>query len=110
MSEEKRQAASLPETDRAADRPRWHDVGWVLLGLAADWRCAFEWSSGKIPFYSGAVIGRTVLIVVACASVSLLAICLSRTAKWRDAPGFFATISLSASYFLSVVWFGARRW
>jgi hypothetical protein len=107
MSDESRQAVSVPEAEPVI-RPRWRDVGWAVLGLAADWRCASEWFAGKTSFYSKLVLGTTVLTVLVYVGVALLTICFSRTARWREAPGVFGVISLSAYYFVRVVWFVTR--
>ena len=81
-------------------------VPWclALIGLAFDWRLAFEWLAGKSVFLSLDVLSRTGLIVAACASVALLAAGLTREAKWRDALPLFCAISMVVYRVLSTHW------
>jgi len=89
--------------------PRWRQLCWVAAGLGLDWRCAFEWFAGKSPFYSELVLGRTLLIVLACAGASLLALCVTREATWRHALPLFCLLSGFVYTFLSVHWIAERR-
>ena len=92
-----------------ARRPRWRQLFWLIIGLALDWRCAFEWFAGKSSFYSAVVLGRTGLIVLACAGVAVLGVCASREAKWRHALPLFFVDSLVVYNILSVYWIAHRR-
>ncbi len=101
-----------PTESRDASRPRqprWLQLGWIIIGLALDWRCGFEWFGGKSSFYSGLVLCKTGLIMLACAGVALLAVRLTRAAKWRDALPLFCLLSGFAYIFLSVGWDAHRR-
>jgi hypothetical protein len=89
--------------------PRWSDSAWVAIGLAVDWRCAFEWSAGRSPFYSELVLGRALLIVLACAGVAFLSISMIRPARWRYAFLLFGVFSMAAYRLLSNHWIAARR-
>jgi hypothetical protein len=71
----------------------WFLGFWIVVGVALDWRCAFEAFAEKSPFYSELVVGRAVLIVLACAGTSLLAVWVTRT-RWRDAWLLFSILSI----------------
>lgn len=90
-------------------QPWWLMLFEAAAGLALDWRCAYEWFDGKSSFYSGLVLGRTGLIVLACAAVAVLAVCVSRKAKWRHAVPLFCAVSLVLYNILSVHWIAHRR-
>lgn len=85
--------------------PRWRQACWVVIGLGFDWLCAFEWFSGKTSFYSGLVLGRTSLIVLVCATLALIAVSVTREAKWQHASPIFFAFSFVAYDILSVYWF-----
>ena len=92
-----------------ARSPRWLQLCWVIIGLGLDWRCAFEWFAGKSSFYSELVLGRTGLIVLACAGVALLLVSVNPQARWRHALPLFCLFSALAYHFLSVHWDVDRR-
>ena len=101
---------TIESRDAARPRqPRWLQLCWIMIGLGLDWRCAFQWFAGKSSFYSSLVLGRTGLIVLACAAVALLAVCVTRAAKWRDALPLFCLLSGFVYIFLSVGWDAHRR-
>jgi hypothetical protein len=95
--------------DRVRLMPWWRQVCWVVIGLGLDWRCAFDWFAGKSPFYSEIVLGRTVLIVLACAGIALLAVCLTPEAKLQHASPIFFALSFVVYDILSVYWIVHRR-
>jgi len=101
---------TIESRDAARPRqPRWLQLCWIMIGLGLDWRCAFEWFAGKSVFYSEPVLGRAVLIMLGCAGVALLAVCVTRQAKWRDALPLFCLLSGFVYIFLSVGWDAHRR-
>ncbi len=102
------QAMENRDIERARP-PRWLQLCWVIIGLGLDWRCAFEWFAGKSSFYSEIVLGRAGLIVLACAVVALLLVCVNRKARWRHAMPFFCLVSGVVYTFLSVGWIADRR-
>jgi hypothetical protein len=87
-----------------AKQPWWLVLGWVMIGLGLDWRCAFKWFSGSYPFFSQAVLRRMSLIVVSCAIVAFIAVRVSSGARWRDAGALFCLVSLLVSEFLIMSW------
>ena len=87
-------------------RPWWLQLCWVIIGVGLDWRCAFEWFAGKSSFYSEFVLARTGLIVLVCAGVALLAVCVKR---WRHALPLFFLVSAVVYNILSVHWIAQRR-
>jgi len=95
--------------DRIKAQPWCLAWTFAAIGLALDWRCAFEWFAGRSSFYSEIVLGRTVLIVLACAGVSLLLVCVVRTAKWRDALLLFSLFSMAVYRILSNHWTVIRK-
>ena len=95
--------------DRFKAQPWWFAWAFGVAGLALDWRCAFEWFAGKSPLYSELVVGRAVLIVLACAGVALLAVCVTREARWRHASPLFFLASAVVYDILSVHWIATRR-
>ena len=86
--------------NRVKAQPRWIAWGFALIGLVLDWRCAFDWFAGKSSAFSEMVLGKTALIVLACAGVSLVLVCFVRTAKWRDSLFLFTVFSLAVYRFL----------
>jgi hypothetical protein len=92
--------AIVPERDRL---PNWYLVSCcVVMGVGADWVCAFQWFARRYAFLSGTVIGMTGLIVALCAVVGFL---VARTMRrdWRTA----------LMVFLLASWIGtgvAERW
>lgn len=95
--------------DRIKGQPWWLAWGFAFIGLALDWRCAFEWFAGRSSFYSEIVLGRTVAIVLASAGVSLLLVCLVRAARWRDTLWLFSLFSMMLYRVLSSHWIATRR-
>jgi hypothetical protein len=96
--------------DRVLAPAWWRTLTWIVLGLALDWRCAFEWFVGKNHFYSALVLARTALIVFVCAGVSLLAVRATRATKWQHAwPIVFCLFSGLAYDVLSIYWDVQRR-
>jgi hypothetical protein len=95
--------------DRINAQPWW--VAWCLavIGLAVDWRCAFEWFAGKSPFYSELVLGRALLIVLACAGIALLATRSIRERRFLVASVVFCVLSVELYRFLSSGWIAHRR-
>jgi hypothetical protein len=89
--------------------PRWLQLCWIIIGIGLDWRCAFEWFAGKSSFDSEIVLARTGLIVLACAGVALLAVCVTREGRWRHTLPLFCLISGVVYNFLSVHWDSHRR-
>jgi hypothetical protein len=89
--------------------PRWRQLCWVVIGLGLDWRCAFEWFAGKSPFYSELVLGRTVLIALACAGLAFLAVSVTRESKLQHASPIFFVLSFLVLDVLSVYWIVHRR-
>jgi hypothetical protein len=83
--------------------PDWCLVSFcVVMGVGADWVCAFQWFARRYAFLSGPVIGMTGLIVALCAVIGFL---VARTMRrdWR-------TVLL---VFLLASWIGtgvAERW
>lgn len=73
-----------------------------------DWLCAFEWCAGRESFYSGIVIQKMLFIVLACTSLSLIAVCLDRRAKWRHLSTIFCVISGVVYRILSSHWIAHR--
>ena len=95
--------------DRINAQPWWRAWSFAVIGLGLDWRCAFEWFAGKSPFYSELVLGRAVLIVLACAGVALSAVCVTRARRWRVASTFwFSVVSVVVYNVLSVHWIACR--
>ena len=82
---------------------------WAVIGVGLDWRLAFEWFAGKSPFFSGIVMDRAVLIVLACASFSVFAVYVTRDARWRQAFPLFCALSGIFYEILSVRWDVQRR-
>jgi len=82
---------------------------WVIVGLGLDWRCAFEWFEGKSSFYSEPVLARSGLIVLACAGIALLAVWVTRVARWRHIPPLFFLFSGVVYNILSVHWIAHRK-
>lgn len=109
MSKLRGQQATENQGTVRAKQSWWLQLCWIVIGVGLDWRCAFEWFAGKSLFYSEPVLGRTVLIVLACAGVALLAACVTRGAKWRDALPLFSLLSGFVYIFLSVGWDAHRR-
>jgi hypothetical protein len=91
-----------------ARQPCWLVLCWTVIGLGLDWRCAFEWFSGRCPLYSQAVLQRMSLIVMSCGVAALIAVRVSRGARWRDAGAFFCLVSGMVYGHLSVWWIGHR--
>lgn len=85
-------------------QPWWLVLGWAVIGVTLDWRCAFKWFTGRYPFYSQVVLRRMSLIVVSCAIVAFIAVRVSRGTRWRDAGAFFCLVSLLVSEFLVMSW------
>ena len=95
--------------DRINAQPWWQAWCLAVIGLGLDWRCAFEWFAGKNPFYSELVLGRAALIVLACAGVALLAVCVTRGRRWRVTSTFwFCVVSVVVYNVLSVHWIACR--
>jgi len=95
---------------RIKAQPWWVAWCFAIVGLALDWRCAFEWFAGKCSFYSVIVLGRAVLIMLACAGISLLLVCIvPRPARWRDALLLFGAFSMAVYRLLSNHWTAFRR-
>jgi hypothetical protein len=94
--------------NRIKSQPWW--LAWFLaaVGSGLDWRCAFEWFSGKYAFYSETVLDRTILIVLACATVALLAVWVTG-ARRRDALLFFSGFSMVLYGLLSNHWTAYRH-
>ena len=88
-------------------QPWWVAWCFAVVGLALDWRCAFEGFGGISPFYSEIVLGRAVLIVLACAGAALLAIFVTQT-TWRDALLLFSAFSMTVYGVMSNHW--AAHW
>ena len=95
--------------DRINAQPWWLAWCFAIIGLAFDWRCAFEWFAGKSPFYSELVLGRTLLIVLGCAGVAVLLVWVTRVSRWRVAPTLFLVFSASLYRFLNNHWTAYRR-
>jgi hypothetical protein len=95
--------------DRIRAQPWWLAWCFAVIGLGLDWRCAFEWFAGKYVFYSEPVLDRTVLIVLACAGVALLAVWVARESRWRVASALFLVFSASLYRLLSNHWTAYRR-
>lgn len=95
--------------DRMKAQPWWLAWCFAAIGLGLDWRCAFEWFAGKYVFYSEPVLDRTVLIVLACAGVALVAVWLTREPRWRVASTLFLVFSASLYRSLSNHWTAYRR-
>jgi len=90
--------------DRIKAESWWVPWCFAAVGLALDWRLAFEWLAGRSFFLSPAVLGKTGLIVLPCAGVALLAVCLTRQARLRDGLVLFSAISMIVYRFLSTHW------
>ena len=102
-----RQATENRDTVRVM--PWWRQLCWAIVGVGLDWRCAFEWFAGKSSFYSELVLGRTGLIVLACAAVAFLAVCVTRGARWQHASPIFFALSFLVYDVLSVRWMAHSR-
>jgi len=89
-------------------QPWWLQLCLAIIGVGLDWRCAFEWFAGKSPSYSELVLGRTGLIVLACAGVALLAVFVVRGARLRHALIVFCTASFLVYEILHVHWLSRR--
>jgi hypothetical protein len=63
----------------------------ILVGLPLNWECAFLWFSRRYAFFSGPVIGGTVLIVAVSAAIALLV--RLTVGNWRTALQVFAVAS-----------------
>jgi hypothetical protein len=81
-------------------------VPWcfALIGIALDWRLSFEWFDGKDFFLSSDVLGRALLIVLACASAPFLTVFVTRELKWRGALVVFFALSAVLYDVLSIHW------
>lgn len=84
-------------------------IAWCFaaLGVALDWRCAFQWLGGVSPFYSEIVLGKAILIVLACATAALLAVWVTRSES-RDALLLFSLFSIAVYGVMSRHW--TTRW
>ena len=96
-----------PDTLKAK-QPWWLACCFVFIGLGLDWRCAFEWFAGQSSFYTTPVLGRAGLIVLACAGVALLLLCVTRELRWRYAPTLFCLVFCVVYNILSVHWITCR--
>ncbi len=85
-------------------QPWWLILCWVVGGLGFDWICAFEWFSRRYSLFTEPVLGRTAVIAVWCAAVSLLVVWVVRQARWRDAAAIFFLASGEVWFFLTVMW------
>lgn len=102
-------ADSAENQSTATERlSQWFLLFWVIVGVGLDWRCAFESFAGKYSLYSALVLGRTVLIVLACAGSSFLAVRVIQTRR-RDAWLLFSVFSMAVYRVLSNHWIATRR-
>jgi len=90
-------------------QPWWVAWCFAVIGLGLDWRCAFEWFAGKSPFYSDLVLGRALLIVLACAGVAFLATRFTQDRRFLVASALFCVLSAELYRFLSSGWIAHRR-
>jgi len=113
LLESVRQFGSNPRRRHAIEnrikaQPWWLAWCFAFLGLGLDWRCAFEWFAGKSSFYAAPVLGRNVLIVLACAGVALLVLFVTRELRWRYASPLFCLVSGVVYNILSIHWVACR--
>jgi hypothetical protein len=94
--------------NRIKSQPWWLVWFFAAIGLGLDWRCAFEWFSGKYVFYSETVLDRTILIVLACTTAALLAVWFTG-ARRRDALLLFSGFSMALYDMLSNHWTAYRH-
>ena len=103
---EERQAIDNPETLQAK-QPWWLVLCWVIGGVGCDWYCAFQWFSGKFPFCSPPVLHRMGLIVVLCATISILGTRIAGH-KLREAASLFCIASITLLGNMLMWWTGHR--
>jgi len=94
--------------NRIKAQPWWLAWCFAVIGVGLDWRCAFEWFAGNYSLYSQPVLFRTGLIVLACAGVSLLGLCVTRELRWRYASPLFLVVSALLYNILSAHWIACR--
>lgn len=99
---------AVPKEDKPNSSQPW-GIAWcfAVVGLALDWRCAFQVYGGVSPFYSEIVLGRAVLIVLACAAAALVAVYVTKT-TWLDGVLLFSVFSMTVYRVMSHHW--AARW
>src|SRR5579862_6019172 len=101
---ERETTGSAENQSTTTEKPsQWFLLFWVIVGVGLDWRCAFEWFAGKSSFYSELVLGRAVLIVLACAGTSFLAVRVIQTRR-QDAWLLFSVFSMVVYRVLSNHW------
>ena len=97
--------------DRAESWPMWLEYLLVIAlsigGVACDWYCAYEWFSGKYSFWSGRVLERMAVIVIACAFIAFLTIFWQRgRGRWQAGVAAFCGVSVAFSGNMLVFWIG----
>jgi hypothetical protein len=99
----RRQLAENPNSVKAR-QPWWLVSCWAIGGLGFAWDCAFEWFSRRYSLFAEPVLDRTGAIVVLCSAVALLAVCVVRGARLRDAAAVFCITSIQIWFFLTTEW------
>jgi len=99
---------AVPTQDKTNSSQPW-GIAWCFaaVGLALDWRCAFQEYGGASPFYSEIVLGKAVLIVLACAGAALVAVYVTKTTS-RDGVLLFSVFSMTVYRMMSHHW--AAHW
>jgi hypothetical protein len=78
-----------------ARKAKRHQLPWAILahcfttGLGSNWACVFLWFSRRYDFFSGPVIGTTVLMIAVYAAIALL-VALLTGGNWRKGLAVFA--------------------
>ena len=86
------------------EQPWWLVWCFAVVGLALDWRLAFESFGGRNSLYSESVLSKTGIIMVWLAAVAAVAVLVTRAARWRDLAAFFLLFSLFVYGWLSIDW------
>jgi hypothetical protein len=98
----KREESTLQER-----QPWWLVVLWAVSGVGVDCYCAFEWFSGRYPFYSAHVLRLLGILTLGYGICAFLAVRLVG-ARLRDIAAFFLFMSLTISGAMLVHWAGSR--
>jgi hypothetical protein len=70
--------------------PDWSLLAYgVIFGVGCNWTCAFLWFSRRYAFFSGPVVGATILIMALYAAIALLVARLTGR-NWQIALLVFA--------------------
>jgi len=94
----------LQTPDTMKRRQPWLTWCFGVIGLGLNWRLAFESFGGRNSLYSTSVLSKTGLIVVWVTAIAVLAVVVTRAARWRDLAAFFLLFSFAAYGWFSVDW------